>query len=113
MLVVITGVVDDYGRPLAPVVVRHPTSGQFLELEAWIDTGFTGGLSVTPAQESTLSLPATQSMLATVADGSCVLMQSVRCEVVWFGKPREIDALISPGKFATLGLQFLQDHELK
>jgi clan AA aspartic protease len=108
----IQGTVDDYGRPLVRVIVHHPASGGSAELDVWIDTGFNGGLTLTPGQALALGLPSGQALTIRIANGAEVLTPTATCGVDWFGKRRTIDALISPGKFALLGLHFLEDHEL-
>jgi predicted aspartyl protease len=67
------GRVDDYGRPLILVRVHHPSSGHFLDVEAWVDTGFTGGFIVTTAQAATLNLPLKPSVPTNVAGGLRIL----------------------------------------
>lgn len=39
-----TGVVDQAGRALLRIRLRRPVAGTESELNAWIDTGFTGEL---------------------------------------------------------------------
>lgn len=108
----ITGGVDDYGRPLVKVTVIHPISKQSIEIEAWVDTGFTGGLTLTPDQVKSLTLPSGLDVFITIANGATVQTTTASCIVEWFGRQRSIDALVSPGKFALIGLHFLEDHEL-
>ena len=38
------GSVDDSGRALVRIRLKHPTDSTEAELDAWIDTGFTGEL---------------------------------------------------------------------
>lgn len=40
-----TGIVDGFGRAVIPIRMQRATDGAFVEIEAWIDTGFTGDLS--------------------------------------------------------------------
>lgn len=50
------GIVDDYGRALVRVTLRNPNTGTKLDLEAWIDTGFTASLILLPGQIAQLNL---------------------------------------------------------
>jgi predicted aspartyl protease len=109
----ITGYVDDYGRPLVRVTVHHPTSGQSLEVETWIDTGSTGAFLLTPSQQQALNLTLIQTVPMIVASGTQAFVDNARCEVDWFGKRHPTKPLVCPGKLASLGLYFLQDCERK
>jgi predicted aspartyl protease len=52
----ITGVVTSFYQATIRLIVRGPT-GQAQEIEAVIDTGFDGVLSLPPADIATLGLP--------------------------------------------------------
>jgi predicted aspartyl protease len=39
-----TGRVDDAGRALIRIQIKNPTNATVTELDAWVDTGFTGEL---------------------------------------------------------------------
>lgn len=41
-----TGTVDGLRRALLPITVQHPASAILAQWEVWIDTAFTGDLSV-------------------------------------------------------------------
>jgi predicted aspartyl protease len=65
-----TGIVDDHGRALVHLVVRHPDTAASAEWDAWIDTGFTGELLLTPDQADSLKLPHYPGIPGALADGS-------------------------------------------
>jgi predicted aspartyl protease len=65
-----TGEVDGSGRALLRVRLRHPTSNIETELDAWVDTGFTGELVVPQPQITALGLPLGPAIRARLADGS-------------------------------------------
>jgi predicted aspartyl protease len=52
-----TGTVDSLGRALLRVRLQHPQSASVVEMDAWIDTGFTGELVIPQQQIAALGLP--------------------------------------------------------
>ncbi len=104
-----TGRVDDYGRALLPITIRHPAAGVQLDLEAWIDTAFTGDLLVSKTHVAALNLPSSGAVPGTVADGSEVLFDTFTCLLDWFGKRRRLRAATSIGPFALIGVNLLED----
>ena len=65
----IEGVVNAAYEPIVRLVVQGP-AGQTSSIEAVIDTGFTGFLTVTPALATELRLDLRGTSRATLADGS-------------------------------------------
>jgi hypothetical protein len=63
----LVGRVDDYGRPLVSVVLKHPVSGAALTVDAWIDTAFQGDLLLPEKLVQSLALPVFSSMPGHVA----------------------------------------------
>src|SRR5262249_40621406 len=104
-----TGVVDDYGRALVRITVRHPENSASAEWDAWIDTGFTGDLLLTPAQADTLGLPRAAAIPGALADGSRILFDARPCLIEWFGVSRRVEAILGAGQFALLGIRLLED----
>lgn len=107
-----TGVVDDYGRALVRVTVVHPTTGARTELDAWIDTGFTGSLMLPAEQIAHLGLPPVTPIPAGLADGSRTMFDTYACQVDWFGRVRAVDAMAGTGRFALIGVALIEDHVL-
>lgn len=103
------GHVDDYGRALVRVAVWHPTSGSSAEWDAWIDTGFSGELLLTKDQVAALGLTVTSRVSGAVADGSQVQFDACVCLNDWLGVRRRVDALVSSGRFALIGIRLLED----
>ena len=106
------GTVDDYGRALCFITVRHPATCVTVTLQAWIDTGFTGGVMLTRSQISGLGLSATAAARGTLADGTQTLFETYSCLVDWFGHVRNIEALGGSGRFALIGVGLLEDLRL-
>lgn len=71
----IEGVVNATREPVITLAVQGP-SGRAREIEAVIDTGFTGFLTLPPGLISELGLPFVAGNRATLADGSEVVFPS-------------------------------------
>ena len=86
--------------------------GRQHQVEAVIDSGYTGALTLQPALIALLGLRWQSTQRATLADGSTCLFQVYVGKVVWDGKVREIlvdEANADP----MLGMRLLRGHELK
>jgi clan AA aspartic protease len=104
-----TDIVDDYGRALVRLAFRNPDNTASAEWDAWVDTGFTGELLLTPAQAESLNLPLYPGVPGALADGSRVEFQARKCVVEWMGVSRPVVALIGKGRFALIGIRLLED----
>ena len=78
----IEGVVNDAYEPVIALAIHGP-SGQTVEIEAVIDTGFTGFLTVTPALATKLGLVLEGASRGTLADGSEVTFDVYDVAVLW------------------------------
>lgn len=107
-----TGKVDDYGRPLLAIGVVNPKSGAQVVCEAWVDTGFTGSLMLLPDHLAALGATPVSTATIQLADGSHAEVPTHKCVVNWFGAQREISVLAGTGKFALVGLLLLDDCRL-
>lgn len=105
----VTGIVDEYGRPLVRVRVVHPTSGANLEIDAIVDTGCTGSMSLTIDQIRRLGLPRAGQVNGELADGTVVPIPLHLCQVDWLGQLRLIETLGAGTRFALIGLGLLED----
>lgn len=83
----ITGTVNPYREPIIRLLVRGPL-GQEHEIEAVVDTGFTGSLTLPPTLIAALSLPFRRRGRAILADGSECLFDVFEATVAWDGRPR-------------------------
>ena len=103
------GCVDDFGRALVPICLRHPMSGAELILEAWIDTAFSGELVVPGHLVASLGLPSGPGVRARLADGSELDLDTVTCLLEWFGSSRRVEAVTNQGQgmFPLLGTGLL------
>jgi clan AA aspartic protease len=106
------GVVDGSGRALLRIHLRHPTTQVETELDAWVDTGFTGELVMPQAQISALGLSLGPAIRARLADGSEVELETYLCLVDWFGTWNPIEIVANAGANPLLGVGLLLGHEL-
>ena len=106
----IEGVVNAAYEPVVTVALQGP-SGQTREIEAVIDTGFIGFLTLPPGLVSDLGLLFLTGNRATLADGSEVTFPSYGIVVLWDGQPvyTEADAADTT---PLVGMRLLDGHDL-
>jgi clan AA aspartic protease len=98
---------------------RFPFCGELFrsateaELDAWVDTGFTGELVVPRAQITALGLPLGPAIKARLADGSEVELETYLCLLEWFGTWKAIETVAADGQNPLLGVGLLLGHELR
>lgn len=106
----IEGVVNAAYEAVIPLTVQGP-SGQEHDIEAVIDTGFTGFLSLPSGVVVDLGLPFLNASQATLADGSEVTLSVYRAMVLWDGEPRYIRAYAADA-VPLAGMRLLDRHNL-
>jgi len=67
------------------------TNGQLHDVDAVIDTGFNGFLTLPPAQITALGLPWLSRQQGQLADGTLQVFDVYAATVVWDGRPRTIE----------------------
>ena len=97
-------------EPVITLAVQGP-SGRTSEIEAVVDTGFSGFLTVTPALATELELDLRGTSLATLADGSEVALPQYGVAVLWDGQPRYIEAAVADAT-PLVGMRLLDRHNL-
>jgi clan AA aspartic protease len=107
----ITGVVTASRQAIIRLTVRGPER-QEQEIDAVIDTGFDGTLTLPPALIATLGLVWRRRGRALLADGSESLFDIYETIVIWDGEPRRIavdEADIDPlvGMFLLYGYELI------
>ena len=107
----ITGSVNKHYEAIVRLVVRGP-QGQAKEIEAIIDTGFSGWLSLPTATIAQLGLPFRRRGRAFLADGSESIFDIIyEGTVVWNGQLQRTP--IDEAETAPLiGMQMLAGYEL-
>ena len=86
------GSVDGAGRALVRIQLKNPSKASEAELDAWIDTGFTGELVLPQQIVSSLGLPLGPSIMARLADGSDIQLDTHTCFLKWFDEWRRIES---------------------
>ncbi len=86
--------------------------GREQEIEAVIDSGFTGALTLPPALIATLGLRWRSMDRATLADGSTCVFQVYVGKVLWDGKIRSI-LVAEADSDPLVGMRLLRGHELR
>lgn len=106
----ITGVVTADREAIIPLTVRGPADVE-LAVEAVIDTGFDGYLSLPTALIRRLGLPWRQRGRALLADGSDSVFDIYEGTVIWDGQPLRVP--VDQTETAPLvGMSLLWEYEL-
>lgn len=105
----IAGRVSDSSEAIIGLVVSGP-EGE-INIDAVIDTGFDGSLSLPPALISKLGLPIQGSARTVLGDGSRIVFDFYEATVVWDGQTRresvdeaDTDPLVGMGLLYGYGL---------
>ncbi len=106
----ITGVVNDRREALIRVKLYGP-AGQGQEIEAIIDTGFDGWLSLPASLIEQLGLPWHRRGRALLADGSESVFDIYEATVEWDGQLRRIP-VDQAETFPLIGMSPLEGYEL-
>lgn len=85
----ISGRVNAFLEATLPVVLQTPDGASF-EIEAVIDTGFNGALTLPPDLIHALELPFRRQGRALLGDGSVVDLDIHEATIVWDGRARRI-----------------------
>lgn len=107
-----TGRVDGDGRALLRVPVAAAAGGPRIDVEAWVDTAFTGGLTMPRSMAAGIGLAMGVATQAILADGSRVGLDSFVCYLNWFGGTYRTQAVATDATFPLLGTQFLAGRRL-
>jgi clan AA aspartic protease len=106
------GFVDEAGRAILPIQIRCAKHPDGMQVNAWIDTGFTGDLVLPTSTIERLQLEATGSLDGVLADGSQVELTTYHCQLTWFGRIRELEVIANSGQTPLLGVGLLLAKEL-
>ena len=106
----IKGFVNANHEAVVPLSLRGP-GGQTREVNAVIDTGYSGFLTLPAALVADLGLPYAFNSSATLADDTEVGFQVHRATVLWDGSPRNVEA-DAVGSTPLLGMALLDAHSL-
>lgn len=107
----IQGVVNLRCEATLPLVVGN-ANGQRQVIEAVIDTGFNGFLTLPSAVIATLDLPWNASEIVTLGDGSETVFDLYAVTIIWDGQYREIDVAESETE-PLIGMALLYGYRLQ
>jgi clan AA aspartic protease len=107
----IHGVVNLRCEATIPLVVGN-TNGQRQFVEAAIDTGFSGFLTLSSTIITSLDLPWDASHIVTLGDGSKTLFDLYAATIIWDGQYREIDVTESETE-PLIGMALLYGYKLE
>ena len=103
-------VASDGSEPVLPLMVVGSSGGGF-EIEALIDTGFDGELTLPEALIKRLAYPFVGNSGGMLADGSEVQFDFHDGRVVWHGLPRTVVAIVAEGQ-PLIGMALLRGSRL-
>ena len=106
----IEGLVNSNNEAIVSLMIRSP-DGRNREVNAVIDTGYSGFLTLPAALVAELELPYVFSSSATLADDTEVGFPVHRVTAVWDGNPRNIEA-DAVGATPLVGMALLEVHTL-
>jgi clan AA aspartic protease len=106
----ISGQVTADLEAVVPIRVRSP-SGSGAQIDALLDTGFSGELSLSPHFIAALKLPFRQLTEYTLADGRSLWFRVYRAVIDWGGQVREVLVVEADGG-ALIGMLLLHGHDL-
>ncbi len=107
----ITGVVDSRLEPRIPLFIDD-TTGQTHRIEAVVDTGFTGFLSLPSALITSLGLTWLLKEQVMLADGSIQEFDAYSASVIWDSQSRTIRVYAVDSSFL-VGMKLLVGNELR
>jgi predicted aspartyl protease len=92
------GHVDSAGRALVRIRLTSATTVTAMDIEAWVDTGFTGELVLPQDQIAALGLQRSAVVTAELGDGSATVLEVYSCLIEWFGRVQQIKSLRTPAR---------------
>jgi clan AA aspartic protease len=108
----VKGHVDSDLRALLAVQLSASRDGNRLNVMAWIDTAFNGGLVLPRKQIAQLGLAQESSAEAILADGQTVELETFACFVDWFGRTYETQVIANDAVYPLLGTMLLKGRRL-
>lgn len=106
----IEGVVNAAYEAIITLPLRGP-SGQAREIEAVIDTGYSGFLTLPPPLVAELELPFQAHGRLTLADGREETFDIYNVTMIWDGQPKHVDTYVVDAA-PLVGMMLLDGHSL-
>jgi predicted aspartyl protease len=104
----VNGIVDNAGRALLVLNACATEDGEPVEVTVWVDTAFTGELVIPRSTIEAMELAQSAAVMARLADGTQVVLESYSCWIDWFGR-RMVEVIANDGQFPLLGVGLLVD----
>jgi len=108
----VNGRVDRAGRALVDISLRPSANEKPTIVAVWVDTAFTGELVMPRHIIDQLGLSQSSAVMAGLADGTEVVLETFSCVVEWLGEPRSIEVVESDAQILLLGVGLLRGHKL-
>lgn len=102
----------DGSEAVLSIEVLSPEGASSLQVEATVDTGFTGLLTLPPASVEAIGLQIVGSAGSVLADGSVVMEDVCVASVLWHGGERAVRVLVADAA-PLLGMALLRGSELQ
>ena len=102
------GVVDAEGRAFLALRMRSAEDKSPQQLVAWVDTAFTGELTIPLREVKRLKWGEPRLTKAILADGSTAYLDSYVCFIDWIDGPRAVEVVATEGSFPLLGIGLLR-----
>ena len=106
----IDGAVNAAYEAVGPIAVRGP-AGRVRDIEAVIDTGYNGFLTLPPVLVGAPGLPFVTSGQAILADGGEATFDIHSVTVLLDGQPRDVDVYV-PDTAPLVGMRLLDGHSV-
>ncbi|MFQ5760439.1 MAG: clan AA aspartic protease [Acidiferrobacterales bacterium] len=106
----IVGTVNNFREAVIGLIV-HGSGGQNQQIEAVVDTGFNGSLSLPPALIDLLGFPFRRRGRAVLADGSEIIFDIYEATVIWDEQPCRV-AVDEADTDPLVGMGLLYGYEL-
>ncbi|HYV37453.1 MAG TPA: hypothetical protein VE988_17240 [Gemmataceae bacterium] len=107
----ISGLVDARLEARIAVYIEDDT-GQCQNVDAVIDTGFSGFLCLPPSQVASLALPWVCRQPTKLADGTIQMLDEYAAIVIWDTQPRNI-LVVAANTDPLVGMKLLEGNELR
>lgn len=105
------GVVNELNEATLPLVIGN-TEGKRQLINAVIDTGFNGFLTLPSSIITNLNLPWNASEIVTLGDGKKTIFDVYAVMIIWDGEYREIDVAESETE-PLIGMSLLSGYQLQ
>lgn len=107
----IEGTVNARREAVVPLFIQGP-NGRALEIEAVVDTGFGGFLTLPAVVVAELALPYSHASQATLANDTVAELPVHRVALLWDGQPRNIRTHVTGSK-PLVGMLLLDGYSLR